>query len=280
MGGWVLSFVVAVFLLTAGCMPGRAARSAGQIGCSPDEISISDGEFQPGLIQSGETWVAECRGRTFYCTQIDGQPRKGQLFNLASDQISCREEIESPQAVRERDVRNQVGSDISQQTRAAAPTGAAGFDFGVTSEEAQRRCEIAGREWSTGAEGASCSGAAAELFMSANVQLGFCDGRTCRITVEHHPAGGWAARSVQLKAQLEAKYGSPASTSGSIPGRCRSGGAFVSCLETDALHLSYKWQWATGEALELEVGKPAPSLPPAIRLRYSRPRGTPNLSVL
>ncbi len=274
MSGSLQSLTGAVLLLTAGCMPSPEARSAGQIGCSPHEISISGEQFHPVLIQSGETWVAECRGRTFYCTQIDGRPRKRQLFNLASDQIRCREDVDSAE--------RQIGQGrVEARPRAAEPTvaapiGAAGFDFGLLRAEAQQRCESAERQWSQMPDGNNCSGPAAELGIAAKVHLAFCDDRVCAITIEHHPSSHWAARTVQLKTQLEAKYGEPQSGSGSIPEDCRSNEAFARCLRVAALHLSYKWQWPSGEAIELDVGQPAPRAEDAIRLLYSRPSGSAN----
>lgn len=263
-----------------GCMPSLAARSAGEVGCSPDEISVSSEEFHPGLIQSGETWIAECRGRTFHGSQVNAAPRKHQLFQLASEQVSCQEQAESPEEVANREARRDARARAAAKAPASAPTGAAGFDFGVGSAEAQRRCEAAGHEWSHRDGGSSCSGAAAELGMTARVHLSFCGDRACRVTIEQQPPGGWASHAVSLKTQLEFKYGPPQSSSTSIPEACRAETAFVRCLEQDTLHLSYKWQWSSGEALELEVGKPAPNQSASIRLLYSRPRGAVNLSAL
>lgn len=276
---WMVSGVV--LLLATACMPSREARSAGQVGCSPDEITISDGAFHPGLLQSGETWVAECRGRTFYCSQINSDQNDKQLLSsLASEQVSCQEEAESPQEAENREARREARARVAAKGPAAAPQGAAGFDFGVTAAEAQRLCEAAGHQWSHAEDHDSCSGPAAELGMTMRVDLTFCDDRACRITLAQALDKGPAAQAIRLKTQLESKYGTPHSTSGSVPEACRSEAQFARCLEQDTLHLSYKWQWSSGEGIELDVGKPAPSTAPAIRLRYSRPKGTANLSAL
>jgi hypothetical protein len=261
-------------------MPSLAARSAGEVGCSPDEISVSGEEFHPGLFQSGETWVAECRGRTFHCTQMNAEPRKHQLFQLASDQISCQEQAENPEEVANREARREPHARAIANVPVSAPTGAAGFDFGVGRAEAQRRCEAAGREWSHGDGVSTCSGPAAELGMTARVHLNFCGDRACRVMIEQQPPRDWASRAVSLKTQLESKYGPPQSSNSSVPKACRAEDAFVRCLEQDTLHLSYKWRWASGEALELEVGKPSPKQNASIRLLYSRPKRTVNLSAL
>lgn len=56
-----------VFILLStgavGCTT-TAKMTSGQIGCTPNDIEISDNEY--GL--STRTWVATCRGRKFFCS--------------------------------------------------------------------------------------------------------------------------------------------------------------------------------------------------------------------
>lgn len=42
----------------------RTRLSSGMIGCPPTDITITDNVFG--------SWTATCRGKTFYCTYLDG----------------------------------------------------------------------------------------------------------------------------------------------------------------------------------------------------------------
>jgi len=274
-----------VLMLTAACVPSKEAESAGQIGCTPEEISISQEQSEFGLIQSGETWVAECRGRTFVCSQINQSGDDRGFFDslLASEQVSCREAAAPPEAAP--GGRTLATSPAGSANRIAAtpPKGAAGFDFGETLEDASGRCEAAGETWrGSGSEDApgkfGCSGPAASLGVEASVDVGFCAGRACTITINHVPRSDWSRSAVTLKANLETKYGPAQESSGSVPAHCRSDQAFTRCLEAQQAALQYKWSWAGGESIEMTVGKAQPTAHAAIRLVYRREGA--NLSAL
>lgn len=57
--------------LLVGCATAPAMKnlSAGQIGCGPDEISIS----QSNVYGQTASWIAECRGRTYWCSAGGGE---------------------------------------------------------------------------------------------------------------------------------------------------------------------------------------------------------------
>ena len=78
-------------LLTVGCFPSRATKSAGEVGCSADEIRISDAPFQEGMLERGERWTAECHGRVYDCTQIHGEPTGNPVDLLITDPVICHE---------------------------------------------------------------------------------------------------------------------------------------------------------------------------------------------
>ncbi|HET9934382.1 MAG TPA: hypothetical protein VFQ35_26950 [Polyangiaceae bacterium] len=270
--------------LASGCTPGREAKTAGQIGCTPDEITISNHESHFGLVQSGDTWVAECQGRTFVCSQLNEAGNDKGFFDslFASEQVSCHEAPESQEAMRRRITKEVAATEQARRPAPSAPTGAAGFAFGASPEEAAKGCESAGYAWRSGGEGApsGCSGPAALLGISANVNIRFCEGHTCAITVEHVPRSHWMQGSVSLKANLESKYGPAQESSGIIPEQCRSERGLTRCLESRALTLRYVWRWASGESLEMSVGKPSEAAISAIRLEYRRVAGAANLSAL
>lgn len=272
------------FVLVSACVPSKAVRSSGQIGCSPDEVSISEDRNHFGLVQSGESWVAECRGRTFICSQMNAvQGQNGSLGTalMASEQVSCREELESPEEERNRLARQAA---LAAQSRrpSPAPTGAAGFQFGESKEDAQRRCETAAMIWDGTAERPACSGNSAALGLSARIALELCDGRVCAIAIEHKPRGNWSTSIAGLKATLEAKYGRPSSgeSSGIIPKECRTEAEFTQCLESSALSLQFEWRWPSGESLKLAVGKLEPATPASVRLVYRRPDSAVSSSAL
>ncbi len=76
----VFSLLLSAASLT-GCAHALARYSSGQIGCPPDEITISDDRRGWG----NRTWTAECRGRTYFCTGSD-------------EDISCRARDEAVSA--------------------------------------------------------------------------------------------------------------------------------------------------------------------------------------
>lgn len=271
-----------MFALMGGCVPSKEAKSAGQIGCTPGEITISNEDSHFGFVQSGKTWVAECHGRTFVCSQVNESGSDRDFFDalFASDQVSCREAPEPLQAERNRQAREAAIAERSMRPPAPPPSGAAGFEFGETPEAAARRCEAAGQAWVSANGRATCSGAAAPLGIPARVDLEFCDGRACAISVEHVPEATWSRSSVSLKANLETKYGPAQESSGSVPERCRTEDAFTQCLASRQVALRYAWRWAGGESLEMSVGKPTPARSAAIRIVYRRPAGAANLSAL
>jgi hypothetical protein len=279
-----VGLLIAVWLLMVasmgGCVPSKEAKSAGEIGCTPENISISNEQTQFGLIQSGQTWVAECQGRTFVCSQINGSGDDQDFFDrqLASKQVSCRETLESV------DKRNRQTQETLHRVQPNAPKGAAGFEFGETAEEAGHRCEAAGRTWRTAGSPdattkAGCSGPVASLGIDASVDVGFCAGRVCSIALQHVPRSHFIRTSIALKANIETKYGSAQDSSGKVPEHCRSEQAFTHCLESQQVALHYSWTWKSGESIEMSVGKPYGAEHTAIRLVYRNLSGV-NVSAL
>jgi len=284
MGTIARSGVLFAALSLGACVPSLESRSAGQVGCSPEEISISSEQTHFGLLQSAETWVAECHGRTFICSQMNETSQHNDAASglLASEQVSCAEEAESPEAERNgRLYEAALAAAAAPKAPSAPPVGAAGFDWGESQADAQQRCVASGHQWNLLADDTPiCSGAAADLGFPASVGLRFCAGRACGIAVQHRPSGNWSSRVVTLKAQLETKYGAPAETSGPIPQDCRTAQSFAQCLDSNKLTLRYAWHWASGESVEMLVGKPSAELPAQIRLLYTRTPGAANAAAL
>jgi hypothetical protein len=262
-------------------MASKEARSAGSVGCAPDEIDIGDEQHHGALIETADTWTATCRGRTFVCTQLnhshpDHDASWADLFvsTESSDSVSCQEEAESPQEEENREARRLARIQRALAPKGVpgmAPAGAGGFDFGIDSAEAQRRCEAAGNTWSTPQpELGSCSGTAVALGILASVSLRFCAERACAIAIEHRPRAAWSKEVVALKSQLESKYGAAEAETRGIPTPCRSEADFTRCLDSRELKLKYSWRWPSGETVDMTVGKAEPSASSSIRLLYTR----------
>ncbi|HET9953477.1 MAG TPA: hypothetical protein VFQ61_03175 [Polyangiaceae bacterium] len=275
---WMMVIPLLSFL--GGCVPTKEAKTAGQIGCTPEEITISNADSHFGTVQSGATWVAECQGHTFVCSQINQSGKDKSFLDamLASEQVTCHEAPESLEAERNRRGREVASVERANRPPSKAPTGAAGFAFGETQEEVAHHCEAAGQTWRSDTR--ACSGPAAPLGIPANVAVEFCEGRVCSIALEHFPHANWSRASVSLKANLESKYGAAQRSDGSVPAQCRSERAFTRCLQSRRVSLRYVWQWAGGESIEMNVGKRNETDLAAIRLFYRRPADSANLSAL
>lgn len=267
--------------LVTGCMPSRETRTAGQIGCSPEEISISGEQMHFGLLQTAETWTAECHGRAFVCTQMNETGEdQGVAGLLASKQVACAEEPENPMAEQRREAQQAQAVARSMQAPALPPSGAAGFELGQSTADLEQRCVGAGQRWEPGDETASCSGPAQDLGIDVQLSFRFCAGRACEITIEHRPSANWPARISSIKAQLEAKYGRPRDNAGPLPLTCRRAGEFERCLSGGCLELRYAWHWPAGENIDFVVGRPRADAPASIRIVYRRPAGVTDRSSL
>jgi hypothetical protein len=257
-----------------GCAPSRQAMTAGEVGCPPSELSVHDEESSSGWGQSADTWVAECRGRRFICTEvvtsgIDYSWLFSDSVDSRDSDVSCREELsarpEQPAAtaVRERQL----------PPPSAPPSGGAGFELGSARPEVRQRCEASGHAFRGEGAQTFCSGAAAPLGFAASTRLTFCGDVLCGITVEHVPDAAWAEAFRDLDSRLTEKYGPATQRQVRIPSVCRTPPKFDRCALDGALDFEVLWQWPHGERLRLLLDKPAASGVAALRLVYVMPRG-------
>src|SRR6188768_3728422 len=79
-------FLACLLAITPGCMNLRAA-SSGEVGCPESEVTISE---DSGAGSGSRTWIAECRGRIFYCS--------AHATGEKSSQYSCTESADSADA--------------------------------------------------------------------------------------------------------------------------------------------------------------------------------------
>jgi len=252
-------FLVFMAVLGVGCAPSLEAKSAGEIGCPPEEIEIANEDGSSGWIQGTSTWVALCRGRRFVCSETSTRGEKS-----LSSQISCRPEVGSQPAPAQT-APPAAASPASSRTPARA---AAGFNLGASSDASKSACERGGKTW-TAVDGtrAQCSGPATDIGFSAEVELTLSEGRTTAITIVHVPKSGWFARVKALKAALVDKYGNPTDKV-TVPFSCREESQIEQCLRDGTARMEFSWSWPTGERILLVVGRSRADGKPLVMLRY------------
>jgi hypothetical protein len=253
----------------AGCRPSRESMSAGQIGCPPEEINVSQEQSSSGFLQSSATWYAECRGKMFICSELAATsgPSAG-TFN-----VDCRPEVSDKPVVASGEGSGETSTETAKKP-GGAPIGGGGFEFGTSGEAAQKACEAAGNSWSLTGTLGTCSGAAQSLGFDASVTIEFQRERASKITVVHAPEKKWASALAELRTKLAEKYGAPYDSAANVPPNCRTDAELVACFDK-GLRLRFTWTWKSGERLELSAGKPAKSEgDTAIRVEYEKPAPT------
>jgi hypothetical protein len=83
---------LALFVSALACAPSRQSKSAGSIGCPPDEIQISGEDSSSGWGSSSDTWVATCRGRQFICSENTVTASNGKGVGI-SQGLACTEAL-------------------------------------------------------------------------------------------------------------------------------------------------------------------------------------------
>jgi hypothetical protein len=269
--------VLAGGALLLGCRPSRAAQSAGHVGCQPGEVTISDETVgHDGFYSGTETWVAECSGRRFICTEnmrrYSVPTLNGNALNEDRD-VSCMEEYSSTSSSSGTVDRSSDDEGPVAPAR-LPPASGGGFELGSSVQAARTACEDAGHEWQQPSlSQATCSDAAQSIGVPTPVEIALCSGSVCRITLVHQPQGSWLKVLSELRSKLESKYGPPGTREGRVPENCRAADAFVACLEARRVRLRYGWTWGAGQSLLLLVGIPLESNVPAIRITYAGKAG-------
>jgi len=269
---WVSGLALWMFFGISACRPSRESVSAGQVGCDPNEIEISDEDSSSGWNQSSRSWVATCHGRNFICSELDSAGKDVLVGVVSCHEQQAEEPLVRPRAAALGAERSNSASNAPAAKSTAPPSGGAGFTFGGDMGAEQQACEAAGNTWQRANDShGSCSGAAADLGFAADVKVTFCHERACIITVRHEPDSNFINLMAELKGKLTAKYGAPSESDALVPEGCRSEKEFESCLAEHSLHLKFAWAWPTGERITLEVGKPDGDSEAAIHIDYTKP---------
>jgi len=262
-----------------GCRPSRESISAGEVGCNPDQILISNESSSTGWGQKSETWTVQCDGHTYACTQLDTTSAmmvtSGQTATIVpvnNSNVSCHEQASGTATAQRTATPPTPSAPPPALPTVPAPTAGAGFALGADPEGTREACEAAGQTWAASGKGhATCSGPALELGFPADVAIKFCSRKACIITAHHRPESDWTSTFAELKGKLTEKYGPPQESAAVVPAGCRTESDFVDCLNNRGVRLHFSWSWPTGERVILSIGKAEPESDAAIRIDYTRP---------
>lgn len=151
------------------------------------------------------------------------------------------------------------------------PTGAAGFTFGQSLEDASAACTGAGAEWAAKNDRASCSSAPTAIGIPAACRLTFSGPKLREIEIFGTPQSSdgaeWRAIYERLRAKLEEKYGTPSKVKYNSSLECSRDS--LKCLADGHATYSVMWRWQSGEQLSLVMGQYKDRA--AIQLDYASP---------
>ena len=215
--------------------------SSGQIGCPASEIEVS-GE-QSGEVSLQRTWVATCRGRTYYCVEVTGQGKSN------SAQVTCTRDADEARA--ERDSASSAPAS-APASLAAPPVGAVGFTLGASAADSEQVCTGAGLQWKKGKEVFHCSGLPKAAGFGGRAQLTFCADKLCKLTLLAD-SGATTVRDdyARLRAALTGKYGAPTEAVDLVPSECED--RIADCLDDAEAAVSAQWLWPNGTYLMVEI---------------------------
>jgi len=234
-------------------------QSAGLTGCHESELVISEQDSS----MSTETWIATCNGRRFVCSRATMGP--------TAYAASCTPESSEKKAAAAPQAANAAETPAPKPT-SKAPTGAGGFHFGQTRDDAQSACTGGNFEFSpTDKGGSRCSGLLAELGYKAAAELEFCGDAVCKIALvlDATTPGEELLKSFRsLNTSLTKKYGEPAKKLTTLPSEC-TGAKVDECLKSGDIALSRTWSWPTAK-VQLWLNQPNGAAEPRFVVLYSQ----------
>jgi hypothetical protein len=160
------------------------------------------------------------------------------------------------------------GGGSSARASTSAPTGAAGFPFGASVDQAKTACEGAKKTWTQeGSDTFTCSGAVTPTGTGGTVTLESCGTRLCRVTVVVKPdAGEWWDTHKALRTKLEEKYGKPAKNHTTGNADCQE--RLSDCLRDGLAVATSTWTFPGEVSIRLVSGINGED-PAAIRVIYA-----------
>lgn len=222
-----LALIAALPLIACASMQ---SLSAGQVGCDPSDITISNENtsFMTGV----RTWTATCDGRTYQCTStnVSGPNGGGGVGDISCAPASHASDVASSPATPSRQATSSRQTTSSSQATPSTeatpssrradreatsepnrPEGAGGFEFGMARDDAADACDSAGGEWSrVGKRRYECSKAPRSVGFDARVQARLCRGKVCGIDLfAVSDSSAWLDEYGALREALIERYGRP-----------------------------------------------------------------------
>jgi hypothetical protein len=140
--------------------------------------------------------------------------------------------------------------------KAKAPSSAMGFNFGASLDAVKQACEREGHRFEGDGATFRCSGPAQEVSYTADVELGFCEGKLCSLDLLTRPSKGlsepWWTRFGAFKKYYEDRYGPPMTDVFKVPSACR--GNVLPCLKGGTAAMRYVWRWPDHE-ISIAMGR-------------------------
>jgi hypothetical protein len=237
------------------CGAGLAQMSSGQVGCPPDDITISD--KSPGFGTS--SWTATCNGRVYFCSAVSGSAPWG-----GGIQVSCRRSggADDESATAAPTHRESPSEDRRERERPAKandpPTGAGGFTLGSSMTAASQLCTGAGKEWTASEKDLyRCTGTPTDVGFPASARLRFCGAELCSVTLiltlDEQDKAGWVQRYLSLRTALVKKYGAVTGRTEDVPEACAH--AIADCVARGTTTFESKWVWDEGASIRLVLGR-------------------------
>lgn len=232
------------------------------IGCvTSKEVAGPDGEAHliscPGSMDGCLEEAADiCRGE--YQIQTSTSSTSGYVSN-GSGTVGTRQEILVTCGVaRERMSNSQQERTPPQQkfSQSDAPAGAAGIEFGVSSDSIRAECEGKQYEWKQRGETVTCTGLLDDVGYSGRMRIKLCGDQTCeiRLSLDLNSSGEGQrllGEYVKLHELLTEKYGRPQDAVARVSGRCKD--RLLECLDDGSSKLKSIWRWKSGIRLTLRM---------------------------
>lgn len=137
------------------------------------------------------------------------------------------------------------------------PTGAAGFRFGQSLDEARHACsEAEGMFQELEAKRFRCSKLPEDVGIEARADLTFCTDALCGIEIAADPekdGRGAMAVYASFASALAKKYGAPKERENEIESDCQEPKAFSVCLREGRVSISQSWRWPGGTRMRMSL---------------------------
>jgi hypothetical protein len=234
MRGWAIVWSAFALVGCGGMSNTAQERAANDFGCSDVDVENV----------GGQSFTATGCGRsaTYTCVRT------------ATWGVAC-EHDDAPSSSPSRAVSSNVpttpvATSVATPLR-TAPTGVAGFAFGMAPDEAKTICEGAKHTFTlTGAE-AKCDGFGIDLGVPGVAKLRFCSGKLCTTTLTLERNGETLEQSVvRWKRAIIDKYGTQTENHSSVPPGCSE---LASCISNNMGSVRVVWSWPSRESIELRV---------------------------